>query len=148
MAAKKAETADKPKRPLSAYFLYAGDKRATVKAKFPTIGNTEIVKKLGEMWRELPANEKKVYEDKAAAAKAEYNAKYGTVKETKPKKPLSAYMLFSNHVRPDVKKANPTVSFGEVAKLIGAQWRGLPESEKKKWKDLEDKEKAKFAQNQ
>ena len=82
-----------------------------------------------------------VYEDKAASAKAEYNAKYATVKETKvssryviilrgltsrvlqPKKPLSAYMLFSNHVRPDVKKANPTVSFGEIAKLIGAKWR-------------------------
>jgi len=123
MAAKKAADSDKPKRPLSAYFLFAGDKRANVKSKFPTIANTEIVKKLGEMWRELPANERKVYEDKAAAAKAEYDAKYGAVKESKPKKPLSAYMLFSNHMRPDVKKANPSASFGEIAKLIGAKWR-------------------------
>eukprot|EP00960_Hanusia_phi_P028478 747424-Hanusia_phi.AAC.4 len=80
-----------------------------------------------------------VYEDKAAAAKAEYDAKYGAVKESKPKKPLSAYMLFSNHMRPDVKKANPSASFGEIAKLIGAKWRDLSENEKKKWKDLEDK---------
>jgi hypothetical protein len=48
------------------------------------------------------------YTEAAAKAKADYDAKYKVVQDKKPKRPLSAYMLFSNSARPKVKAANPT----------------------------------------
>jgi len=144
MMAKKKVESDKPKRPLSAYFLFTGEKRAEVKSKHPELSNTDIVKKLGEMWRGLSPAEKKPFEDSAAKAKAEYDAKYKVVVSKEPKRPLSAYMIFSNNVRPTVKAANPTAAFGEIAKIIGAQWREMTPAAKQQWVDLEAKGKKDF----
>ena len=139
-----ASDPDKPKRPLSAYFLFTAENRAKVKAADPSLSNTEIVKKLGEMWRGLPDASKAPYTDAAAKAKAEYDAKYKVEKEKTPKRPLSAYMIFSNAVRPKVKAANPSAAFGEIAKMIGAQWREMPPSAKQEWLDAEAKGKKEF----
>jgi len=147
MLAKKkvADGTDKPKRPLSAYFLFTGEMRAKVKANEPTLANTEIVKKMGEMWRGLPPAEKKPYEDSASKAKAEYDAKYKVPVSKEPKRPLSAYMLYSNSARPTVKAANPTAAFGDIAKLIGAQWREMTPAAKVEWQEAEAKAKEAFA---
>ena len=115
-----------------------------VKAAEPSLSNTEIVKKLGEMWRALGDAQKKPYTEAAAKAKADYDAKYKVVQDKKPKRPLSAYMLFSNSARPKVKAANPTAAFGEIAKIIGAQWREMSPAEKQKWLDDEAKAKKEF----
>ena len=45
--------ADKPKRPLSAYFIWLNENRARIKEMFPGISVTELTKKGGEMWKEL-----------------------------------------------------------------------------------------------
>lgn len=45
--------ADKPKRPLSAYMLWLGEKREQIKRENPGIKVTEVAKKGGEMWRAL-----------------------------------------------------------------------------------------------
>lgn len=40
-------------------------------------------------------------------------------------------MIFSQAVRPQVKKENPEATFGELGKLLGAKWNELDEDEKK-----------------
>jgi len=143
LAKKKAADPDKPKRPLSAYFRFTLEKRKELKVSMPTLSNTEVVKKMGEMWRGLSPAQKKPYEEAAAKERAEYDLKYGkTAKDNQPKKPLSAYMLYSNAVRSDVKAANPTAKFGEIAKIIGKNWREMKAGEKEKWVALEQKNKA------
>ena len=62
----------KPKAPLSGYFLFLGDNRQTVKAANPTLGIGPIGKMLGKMWSELSDEEKAKFTDKAAVAKASY----------------------------------------------------------------------------
>lgn len=52
----------------------------------------------------------------------------------KPKKPASAYMLFSKEMRPTVVEENPDMSFGEVGRELGARWRALSDDEKAKYK--------------
>ena len=47
--------------------------------------------------------------------------------EKKPKT-FSAYLCFSTSRRPEVAKANPALSFGEVAKLVGQQWQALKDA--------------------
>lgn len=40
-------------------------------------------------------------------------------------------MMYSQAVRPQVKKDNPEATFGELGKLIGAQWNDLDDNVKK-----------------
>lgn len=45
--------AEKPKRPLSAYFLWLGENREQIKRENPGMKVTEIAKRAGELWRGL-----------------------------------------------------------------------------------------------
>jgi len=74
--AKKPKDKNRPKRPLSAYFLYSQDFKKTCPA---TMKFTEVSKKSGEKWKVLDAATKKKYEEAAAVEKAKYEkvlAKY------------------------------------------------------------------------
>merc|ERR1712190_653432 len=68
----------KLKRPLSGYFTWLKDNRKSIKGK----NVAEVSKKAGEMWKSLSAEKKKVYEDRAIKAKAEYAAYIAKVKDT------------------------------------------------------------------
>jgi len=47
-----------------------------------------------------------------------------------PDKPLPAYMRYSRKVWEKVKAANPEMKMWDIGKLIGEQWRNLPEDER------------------
>lgn len=49
----------------------------------------------------------------------------------KPKRPLSAYMIWLNSARAEIKKENPEFKVTEVAKKGGELWRGL--KDKSEW---------------
>lgn len=49
----------------------------------------------------------------------------------KPKRPLSAYMIWLNETRAEIKKENPDYKVTEVAKRGGELWRGL--TDKTEW---------------
>merc|ERR1719363_3275 len=68
----------KLKRPLSGYFSWLKDNRKSIKGK----NVAEVGKKAGEMWKTLSAEKKKVYEDRASKAKAEYAGYIAKVKDT------------------------------------------------------------------
>lgn len=67
---KKVKDPNAPKRPLSAYFFFAKDKRAEVLKKNPGMSVTEVAKALGEQWRGL--GDKSKYEKMAVNDKARY----------------------------------------------------------------------------
>lgn len=90
-----------PKKGRSAYILFSMDTRAQVKADFPDLKNTEILAKLGELWKALRADDKavrvlgcaghdegdahchvQVYEERAAAEKAAADARMAEYKRT------------------------------------------------------------------
>lgn len=43
----------------------------------------------------------------------------------RPKRPLSAYMIWLNENREAIKKENPGAKVTEIAKRGGEMWRGL-----------------------
>eukprot|EP01071_Lankesteria_metandrocarpae_P005732 Lankesteria_metandrocarpae@DN4106_c0_g1_i2.p2 len=49
-----------------------------------------------------------------------------------PKKPMSAYILFSNKRRVEIIKDKPELKskITEISKLIGEEWRGLTDTDK------------------
>jgi len=72
--AKKAKKADGPKRPASAYLLFCKAKRPEVVAANKDISASDIIKKLGEMWKAADASTKKPFETAAAQDKKRYEA--------------------------------------------------------------------------
>jgi len=59
----------------------------------------------------------------------------------RPKRPLSAYMLWLNDNRESIKRENPGIKVTEVAKRGGELWRGLKDKSKWEQKAVEAKDK-------
>ncbi|KAI8822062.1 high mobility group box domain-containing protein [Fimicolochytrium jonesii] len=76
--AQKKGISGKPKKPLTAYFLYTADKREAVKLENPdatfvgTLFTGQLGKLLGERWKALSEQDKEPYQKKAAKLKASY----------------------------------------------------------------------------
>ena len=77
----KAKKAPKPKvevpgmkKPLTAFFAFSADERASVKAENPTFKVGEVAKALGERWASLDPERKAKYESDAKTAKEAYAA--------------------------------------------------------------------------
>jgi len=68
----------------------------------------------------------------------------GKKKPTGPKRAKSAFIYFTNENRDDVKRNNPGLSFGEVAKTLGKMWKALPQGQKKKYEDMAAKDKKRY----
>ena len=58
-----------------------------------------------------------------------------------PKRPLSAYMFFSQDWRERVKAENPDAGFGDVGRLLGTKWKEMSEDEKKPYIEMANKDK-------
>ncbi|XP_066180348.1 transcription factor A, mitochondrial [Sylvia atricapilla] len=56
-------SAQRPKRPLTAYLRFVMDNRPAFREQNPGVSNLELIKKLAGAWRELPASQKQVYEE-------------------------------------------------------------------------------------
>ncbi len=112
---------------------------------------------LSAQYKALPDKELKKWIKKAEGDKSRYQEEMkdyvpmdepgGKRKKAKkdpnaPKRNMSAYFLYSMHARPQVKEENPEASFGEIARIISAQFKELSDKEKKKWekKAADDKD--------
>merc|ERR1712003_507647 len=123
-----------------------------------------VAKKAGEMWKSLPADEKKTYEERATKAKAEYAAYIAKVKGTEAfqaymdkkaaarKKKLARSVRSAMHKVPkDAKLKKPLSGYmlwfkgarstikgkniAEVSKKAGEMWKGLSAEKKKPFAD-------------
>ena len=71
-----------PKRPLSSYILFSSAMRASVKAASPELTNTQIVAKLGSMWRADHNGCKALFARTAAEKKQAYEVELKDYKTT------------------------------------------------------------------
>lgn len=84
-----AKDPNRPKRPLTPFFVFLNENREKVKSKNSELKSTEIAKKLGEMWRALTESQKQEYKNKAdelATKNASKEVVDEEVDEEKPKK--------------------------------------------------------------
>uniref|UniRef100_A0A7S1UZB0 HMG box domain-containing protein n=1 Tax=Grammatophora oceanica TaxID=210454 RepID=A0A7S1UZB0_9STRA len=158
---KKGKDPNKPKRNMSAFFLYSQAHRSQVKEDNPDVAFGEIARILSRQYKALTPKEMKKWEKKAEQDKLRYQEEMkhyvppddeddGGGKRKKklkkdpnmPKRNMSAYFLYSVHIRPTVKEENPEATFGEIAKIISAKFKQLDEDERKEWdeKAVEDKQ--------
>ena len=71
-AGKKGKDPNAPKRAMNAYMHYSSANRAKIKEADKEASVSDVAKKLGEAWRGLSDNERKLYEDLAAKDKERY----------------------------------------------------------------------------
>ncbi|EEH50740.2 uncharacterized protein PADG_06819 [Paracoccidioides brasiliensis Pb18] len=64
-----------PKKPLTAYAVFANEKRAELQYK--ALSFPEMAIEIGRLWRELPENEKKIAQARATQAREEYKIALG-----------------------------------------------------------------------
>uniref|UniRef100_U5EZF4 FACT complex subunit SSRP1 n=1 Tax=Corethrella appendiculata TaxID=1370023 RepID=U5EZF4_9DIPT len=62
----------------------------------------------------------------------------------RPKRPTTAFMMWMNATREDIKRDHPGLSVTEIAKKAGELWRDLDKDEKKEWESKSAKAKEEY----
>jgi len=158
---------DTPKRAKSAFLLFCQEKRVGIKEKDPKTKFEDYGRILGQMWKNIPEDQRKKYDEKANENKQRYEeekqdfiAKGGkvedlgskrkaTAKKTKKdpkgvKKPLTAYIFFCKEIRPKLQNEQPKAKFGDIGRLIGLKWKELDDDSKMHFQRLADEDKQRF----
>jgi hypothetical protein len=150
---KKEKDPDAPKRPQSSYFLFMNDRRPVLQKEQPELKFGELTKKLTDDWKALSDKDRKKYEDMAVKDKERYAkeceekgiATKGKKEETDgPKKPQSAFFLYSADMREKYKKSHPDMKFGDVAKKIGEDWKNADAKTKDKYEKAAKADKERY----
>jgi high mobility group protein B1 len=106
---------------------------------------------VSESWKDLSPEDREVWEEKARSDKARYEVEKQTYNgpwkvaadkrspkdPNAPKRPMSAFLSFSNNKRSAVKRQNPTVTNAEVSRILSRMWKDAPEDERQMHIDLE-----------
>ena len=92
-AAKKEKDPNAPKRPLSGYMIFTGDKRKEIMAAHPEFKASDVAKECGKLWSAMNDAQKKVFNDRGAKEKEKYvkaKAAYEASNGGSPKKKVKA----------------------------------------------------------
>jgi len=167
---KKKKDPNAPKNATSAYQYFSNEERARIKEAEPDLAFGEIASKISAAWKLVGDRSK--YESLARADKERYalemksyvppsddsdsdgdDAKPVKKKKASPKKKAAkdpnapkgakgSYMFFSASERARIKEQNPDLTFGEIAKKVGEEWKAT--EDKSKWETLAAEDKARF----
>lgn len=117
--------------------------------------SAELLKLVAKEWRHISKADRAYWdevsrEDKLRfiQEKAEYKGPWTVPKRRAkkhplaPKRPMSAFLKFSQKRRSTVKAENPDVTNTDVSRLLGEMWRNARASETEPYKTEEEKERA------
>lgn len=147
-----------PTRALSAYNIFIKDRFAQLAkeneealksdnkdAKLMRVASSSLVAQTGNIWKELPPEEKAKYEDRAKADRKRYEEEMAAYqppdKSANRKRNKTGYnMFFSSHVM-RLKQTDSGVPSerGSVARLVGIAWKQLSAEEKQYYEREADK---------
>uniref|UniRef100_A0A8C4JMC9 Upstream binding transcription factor n=1 Tax=Dromaius novaehollandiae TaxID=8790 RepID=A0A8C4JMC9_DRONO len=82
-------SSEKPKRPISAMFIFSEEKRKQLQEERPELSESELTRLLARMWNDLSEKKKAKYKAREAAMKAQSEKKHGSDKEERGKLPES-----------------------------------------------------------
>ena len=115
------------------------------------------MKTLAVRWRDLPADEREKYVLMAEADKARYFSEMATYDgpmqvlnkrakkpEDAPKRAMSAFLSFSQMMRPEVRLKYPHLKNMELSSLLAQMWREASEEVKRPHAERESKEREKY----
>jgi hypothetical protein len=137
----KKEKKDAIKKPTQAFFFYVKERFAQNKEELMKYEFSQRTGVLRKEWDNLSLAEKAPFESAANADKERYAVEVAQAKkDAPPKRPLTSYLQWFNENRDGLAGANPGVSFAELGKIAGAQWKELSENDKSRFKTKYEKE--------
>jgi HMG (high mobility group) box len=100
---------------------------------------TNVAKMVSEAWKGMYKEEREIWEEKARKDRARYEveaasyrgpwkvvAKRAKKPQDAPKRPMSAFLSFSNKRRMHVMRSNPNLTQGEISALLSKMWNEAP----------------------
>ncbi|XP_067869384.1 nucleolar transcription factor 1 isoform X4 [Heterodontus francisci] len=134
---------DKPKRPISAMFIFSEEKRKKMQEEEPELSESELTRKLARMWTELSEKKKKeLSEIRTPATNTSKKMKF----DGEPKKPpMNGYQKFSQEL----------LTGGELNHLnlkdrmveIGKRWRKVTQAQKDRYKKMAEEQQCQYKIN-
>ena len=115
------------------------------------------MKTLAVQWRDLPADEREKYVAMAELDKARYFTEMASYDgpmqvlnkrakkpEDAPKRAMSAFLSFSQTMRPEVRLKYPDLKNMELSSLLAQMWKDASEEVKRPHTERESKEREKY----
>ncbi|XP_005302011.1 nucleolar transcription factor 1 isoform X1 [Chrysemys picta bellii] len=126
---------EKPKRPISAMFIFSEEKRKQLQEERPELSESELTRLLARMWNDLSEKKKAKYKAREAAMKAQSEKKHGSDKEERaklPESPKTAEEIWQQSVIGDYL-ARFKNDRGKALKAMEATWNNMEKKEKLMW---------------
>uniref|UniRef100_A0A2I3TFN2 Upstream binding transcription factor n=1 Tax=Pan troglodytes TaxID=9598 RepID=A0A2I3TFN2_PANTR len=126
---------EKPKRPVSAMFIFSEEKRRQLQEERPELSESELTRLLARMWNDLSEKKKAKYKAREAALKAQSERKPGGEREERgklPESPKRAEEIWQQSVIGDylARFKNDRV---KALKAMEMTWNNMEKKEKLMW---------------
>ncbi|KAG7339141.1 high mobility group box domain containing protein [Nitzschia inconspicua] len=149
---KKAPNA--PRRFKSSYMFFSTQKHKEIREKRNKEGEntkhlaaTEVAKMVSQAWNNLSEEEREKWEEMGRKDKARYEMEKSmydgpwkvpvTSKReqdpTRPKRPMCAFLAYSNRKRMEMKEKHKNTKTAEVCRILAQMWKDAPSEEKKEF---------------
>lgn len=106
-----------------------------------------MAKLVSEAWKSLEPKDREKWEELAKVDRARYEEERRNYKgpwkvavsrkaykdPNAPKRPMSAFLMYSNGRRAAVKKEHPEFSNGEISRLLSEMWRAASDEDRQKY---------------
>uniref|UniRef100_A0A8C9VDB5 Upstream binding transcription factor n=1 Tax=Scleropages formosus TaxID=113540 RepID=A0A8C9VDB5_SCLFO len=122
----------KPKRPISAMFIFSEEKRPKLQQDRPELSESELTRMLARMWNELSDKKKVKYKRLEAALKAESEKKGQEERSRLPESPKTAQEIWQQSVIGDYL-ARFRNDRAKAQKAMEATWNTMEKKEKIAW---------------
>lgn len=147
-----------PKRFKSSYIMFFMAKQQEIKADLgqgASVG--DVSKQSSDRWKKLSPEERAVWDQKAKEDKERYNLEKASYtgpwqvpwKRAKkdpsaPKRPMSAFLFFSQDKRRLIKGENPGMRNTEISRVLGEMWKESSDEQKNPHVEREARERATY----
>lgn len=128
---------NKPKKTKSGYLIFMSEQRKSLSTKLENLTPQQVMKKLSELWNELPNDKKKIYNDKSLLDKERFKNEMKNYE--KPKKAKSAWSIYFSE---EYQKIKEKLHISEKMKILANRWKNLNPKDKEIYnkKAMKDKE--------
>ncbi|KAJ8364447.1 hypothetical protein SKAU_G00132780 [Synaphobranchus kaupii] len=123
---------ERPKRPISAMFIFAEEKRHKLHQERPELSESELTRTLARMWNELSGKKKEKYKRLEASLKADSEKKVQEERSRLPESPKNAQEIWQLSVIGDYL-ARFRNDRTKAQKAMEAAWNTMEKKEKIMW---------------
>jgi high mobility group protein B2 len=147
-----------PKRGKSPYILFSMDKRDEIKSSMPSDAKvTDVMRAIADAWSKMSDEEKAPWKTAAESDKQRYEEEMATYdgplrvpnKRAKkhpnaPKRASSAFLFYSQVMRPRIKAEHADMKNTDISKQLGEAWAKASQAQKAPFVEKEKEDRARY----